>query len=111
MRFFNMKERKICLLFFLICCVFPFLFPFNDNAQKLLFKYCHAENNLDSLKKLLDNNQTSSDADRLKNLIRLDRTFLFRQAIFEKLNEIKTLSDKLNNNVGLTYYYFIKAFF
>jgi hypothetical protein len=105
------KEKNLKFVFFLIIAVCSILLSIEIKAQKILFKDCHPENNTDSLKKLLMNNQSSTDAERLKNLIKLDCGFLARAAIFEKLDEIKTLSDKLNNNVGRSYYYFIKGFF
>lgn len=110
MRFFTSKAKNLKLVFCLTIAVCPMLFAFNVKAQKLLFKDCYPENNIDSLNKSLSFNQTSSESDRLKNLIKLDRSFLFRISIFEKLDEIKTLSDKLNNNTGLCYYYFAKSF-
>jgi hypothetical protein len=109
MRLFASIEKNIKLFFFLIICICNLLVSFNVKAQKLLFKDCYPENNIDSLRKSLMFNQTSTDVERLKNLIKLDRSFLFRNAIFEKLDEIKSLSMRLNNNVGLSYYYFIKS--
>jgi hypothetical protein len=111
MRFFTSKEKKNKLIFFLIFGMYSVLGSLNVKAQKLLFKDCYPENNIDSLRKSLMFNQTSTDVERLKNLIKLDLSFHFKYAIFEKLDEIKSLSDKLNNNLGLSYYYFMKAFF
>lgn len=110
MTIFTLKEKNLKLLFFLMIAMLSVLLPIKIKAQKIVFKDCHPENNMDSLKKLLVNNQTPADADRLKNLIKLDLGFLARAAIFERLDEIKTLSDKLNNDVGRSYYYFIKGF-
>ena len=106
MTIFTLKEENLKLFFFLMIAMLSVLLPIKIKAQKIVFKDCHPENNMDSLKKLLVNNQTPADADRLKNLIKLDLGFLARAAIFEKLDEIKTLSDKLNNDVGRSYYGF-----
>lgn len=106
----TLKEKSLKLIFFLIIAVCSLILPINIKAQKILFKDCHPENNMDSLKKLIVYNQTPTEADRLKNLIKLDCGFLAKAAIFEKLDEIKTLSDKLNNDTGRSYYYFIKGF-
>ena len=112
MKFFTSKEKNLKLVIFLTIAVCQMLFALNVKAQKLLFKDCYPENNIDSLRKLLNNNyQTTTDIYRLRNLIKLDRSFLFKNSIFEKLDEIKSLSIRLNNNVGLSYYYFIRGFF
>lgn len=111
MKLFAPKQKNLKLVFRLIIAGCFLFFSFNVKAQKLLFKDCLPEENIDSLSKLLIFNQSSTEVDRLRTLIKLDRSYLFRIAIFEKLDEIKTLSDKLNNNTGLCYYYFMKAFF
>ena len=98
MKFFTSKEKNLKLVFFLTIAVCQMLFALNVKAQKLLFKDCYPENNIDSLRKLLNNNyQTTTDIYRLRNLIKLDRSFLFKNSIFEKLDEIKSLSIRLNN--------------
>jgi hypothetical protein len=71
MTIFTLKEKNLKLLFFLMIAMLSVLLPIKIKAQKIVFKDCHPENNMDSLKKLLVNNQTPADTDRLKNLIKL----------------------------------------
>ncbi|WP_337045230.1 ATP-binding protein [Emticicia sp. 17c] len=93
----------------LLTSYFVFCLSLNSSiAQENLFKDTNPTNNIDSIKLWLHNN-IKPTPQRLKNLIILQKTYIWQSYPNNVIEEIGQLSIKLNNKSGQIFYYYIKA--
>lgn len=84
----------------------------NIEAQNMLFSDTYPISNVDSIEQWLVQN-TPPSVSRLKNLIRLERTYYYnyQERFGRHFNELQQLSETLNNDVGRGAYNFLNAYY
>ena len=98
-----MYKHLIILLFLEIAAFESF-----GQSSNLIFKNTYPVNNTDSLYNELKNNHLQG-IDRLKTLIKLERSLFWTFSTRSVLPEIYELSKSQNNATGLVFYYVLNA--
>lgn len=101
---------KLCLRIVFAAVIACSMYSTDLLAQRLTFADTYPANNIDSLKTWLKTHPQPT-AERLKNLIRLERTyyFMYPENMGDHLAEIKFLAKRLRNPLGRAAYHYVEG--